>query len=95
MFKEIRNLGSQGYQYMAVEEDAAANVLCCNGMLVHLSSQLIPKGFAVFENKIDYPRVAIHMAEPLKRGGRLGSCVLLINRVRHPKKIPSTANTAN
>ena len=46
----------------------------------------------VFENKIDYPRVSLTMEEPLKRGGRLGSCVLMISRVRHPKKLPINVN---
>ena len=44
----------------------------------------------IYLNKIDYSRVALRVAEPLKRGGRLGGCVLLINRVRHPKRIPTT-----
>lgn len=90
-FQEMKASGAPGYKYIMVEEDEAANVLYCNGTLLHLSSDQIPKGFAVYENKIDCPRVAITMEEPLKRGGRLGSCVLLINRVRHPKKIPTTA----
>ena len=34
------------------------------------------------------------MEEPLKRGGRLGSCVLMISRVRHPKKLPINVNWA-
>jgi len=90
-FQEIKSSGAPGYKYISVEEDEAANVLYCNGTLLHLGSEQIPKGFAVYENKIDYPRVAIKMEEPLKRYGRLGSCVLLINRVRHPKKFPTTA----
>jgi len=45
----------------------------------------------IYVNKIDYTRVAISMEEPLKRHGRLGGCILLINRVKHPKKIPTTA----
>jgi len=45
----------------------------------------------IYVNKIDYTRVAVSMEEPLKRGGRLGGCILLINRVKHPKKIPTTA----
>jgi len=44
----------------------------------------------IYLNKIDYSRVALRVCEPLKRGGRLGGCVLLINRVRHPKRIPTT-----
>jgi len=90
IFNQIKALGIKGYKNLSVDEDEGANVLYCNGMLVHLSSEQIPKGFAVFENKIDYPRVAISLEEPLKRGGNLGSCVLLINRVRHPKKLPIT-----
>jgi len=45
----------------------------------------------IYVNKIDYPRVGITMREPMKRGGRLSSCVLLVNRIRHPKRIPTTA----
>jgi dimethylargininase len=90
-FKEIQNAGGRGYRYISLEEDEAANVLYCNGTLVHLASEQIPKGHAVYENKIDYPRVGIPMREPLKRGGRLGSCVLLIARVRTPKKIPMSS----
>ena len=44
----------------------------------------------IYLNKIDYSRVALRVVEPLKCGGRLGGCVLLINRVRHPKRIPTT-----
>ena len=39
--------GAPGYKYIMVEEDEAANVLYCNGTLLHLSSDQIPKGFAV------------------------------------------------
>jgi dimethylargininase len=90
-FQEIRNSGAVGYKYITVDEDEAANVIYANGVLMHLSNDLIPKGSAVYTNKIDYPRVAVHMEEPLKRGGRLSNCVLLVNRVRHPKRIPTTA----
>jgi len=45
----------------------------------------------IYVNKIDYPRVGVAMREPMKRGGRLSSCVLLVSRVRHPKRIPTTA----
>lgn len=90
-FQEIRNSGAVGYKYITVDEDDAANVIYANNVLIHLSNEQIPKGAAVYTNKIDYPRVAIHMLEPLKRGGRLSNCVLLVNRVRHPKRIPTTA----
>jgi dimethylargininase len=90
-FQEIRNSGAVGYKYITVDEDEAANVIYANNVLIHLSNEQIPKGSAVYTNKIDYPRVAIHMMEPLKRGGRLSNCVLLVNRVRHPKRIPTTA----
>lgn len=89
-FTEIKNTGGAGYKYILVEEDEAANVLFCNGALLHLDSDLIPKGFAVYQNKIDYQKISIRLEEPLKRGGRLGSCVLLINRIRHPKNLPTT-----
>jgi len=89
-FQEIREAGGHGYKFIAVDEDEAANTIYCNQTLLHLSSEQIPKGSATFENKIDFPRVGIHMEEPMKRGGRLSSCVLIVSRVRHPKKIPST-----
>eukprot|EP00914_Ancora_sagittata_P023331 GHVO01046202.1.p1 GENE.GHVO01046202.1~~GHVO01046202.1.p1 ORF type:complete len:319 (-),score=51.45 GHVO01046202.1:875-1747(-) len=89
-FQEIRATGGPGYKYISVEEDEAGNVIFCNGTLLHLAAEQIPKGFAVYENKIDYPRVAIHMEEPLKRGGRLSSCVLIINRIRKPTKFPTS-----
>ncbi|KAK2181994.1 hypothetical protein NP493_372g03000 [Ridgeia piscesae] len=90
IFQDIQGSGSFGYKYISVEEPAAANVLYCNGTLVHLAADQIPKGSAVYENKIDYPRVAVKMEEPAKRGGNLGSCVLLIRKDRHPRKIPTT-----
>jgi len=90
-FQEIRNSGAVGYKYITVDEDEAANVIYANNVLLHLANEQIPKGSAVYTNKIDYPRVAIHMQEPMKRGGRLSNCVLLVNRVRHPKRIPTTA----
>lgn len=90
-FLDIQNAGGVGYKFVSVQEDEAANVLFCNGTLLHLSAMQIPKGHATYENKIDYPRVGISMEEPMKRGGRLASCVLLIARVRHPKKFPTTA----
>jgi dimethylargininase len=90
-FREIRNSGAVGYKYITVDEDDAANVIYANNVLLHLGNDQIPRGGAVYANKIDYPRVAIPMKEPLKRGGRLTSCVLLVNRVRHPKRIPTTA----
>jgi dimethylargininase len=89
-FQEIRNSGAVGYKYITVDEDEAANVVYANRTLLHLSNDQIPKGSAIYINKIDYPRVPIPMEEPLKRGGRLGGCILLINRVKHPKKIPTT-----
>ena len=46
-FQEIKSSGAPGYKYISVEEDEAANVLYCNGTLLHLSSEQIPKGFAV------------------------------------------------
>jgi dimethylargininase len=90
-FQEIRNSGAVGYKYITVEEDQAANVIYANNVLLHLANDQIPKGSMVYTNKIDYPRVAINMVEPLKRGGRLSNCVLLVNRVRNPKRIPTTA----
>ncbi|ESN91638.1 hypothetical protein HELRODRAFT_96321 [Helobdella robusta] len=90
-FQEIKNSGALGYKYITVEEDEAANVIYANNVLIHLSSEQIPNGSMVYTNKIDYPRVAIHVTEPLKRGGRLSNCVLLVNRVKHPKRIPTTA----
>jgi len=90
-FQEIRNSGAVGYKYITVDEDDAANVIYANNVLLHLGNTQIPRGAAVYANKIDYPRVAIDMKEPLKRGGRLSNCVLLVNRIRHPKRIPTTA----
>lgn len=90
-FREIKNSGAVGYKYITVEEDEAANVIYANNVLLHLANDQIPRGSAVYVNKIDYPRVGIPMREPLKRGGRLSSCVLLVNKVRHPKRIPTTA----
>jgi dimethylargininase len=90
-FREIKNSGAVGYKYITVEEDEAANVIYANNVLLHLDNQQIPRGSAVYMNKIDYPRVGIPMREPLKRGGRLSSCVLLVNKIRHPKRIPTTA----
>lgn len=90
-FQEIRNSGAVGYKYITVDEDEAANVIYANNVLLHLGNDQIPRGAAVYANKIDYARVAIPMREPLKRGGRLTNCVLLVNRVRHPKRIPTTA----
>lgn len=90
-FLEIRNSGAVGYKYITVDEDDAANVIYANGVLLHLGSEQIPRGSAIYANKIDYPRVPIRMLEPLKRGGRLTNCVLLVNRVKHPKRIPTTA----
>lgn len=90
-FREIRNSGAIGYKYITVDEDAAANVIYANNVLLHLANEQIPRGSAIYVNKIDYPRVGVAMCEPLKRGGRLSSCVLLVNRIRHPKRIPTTA----
>jgi dimethylargininase len=89
-FLEIKNSGAIGYKYISLEEDEAASVIYANRTLLHLSQDQIPLGSAVYLNKIEFSRVSISMEEPLKRGGRLGSCVLLINRIRHPKKIPTT-----
>lgn len=90
-FQEIKNSGAVGYKYIVVDEDDAANVVYANRTLLHLGNNQIPKGSAIYVNKIDYTRVAVPMEEPLKRGGRLSGCILLINRVKHPKKIPTTA----
>lgn len=90
-FREIKNSGAVGYKYITVDEDEAANVIYANNVLIHLANEQIPRGAAVYVNKIDYPRVGIPMREPLKRGGRLSSCVLLVNKIRHPKRIPTTA----
>ena len=43
----MQGSGSFGYKYISVEESTAANVLYCNGTLVHLAADQIPKGFAV------------------------------------------------
>ena len=45
--QEIRNSGAVGYKYITVDEDEAANVIYANGVLMHLSNDLIPKGSAV------------------------------------------------
>ncbi|ESO01050.1 hypothetical protein HELRODRAFT_185727 [Helobdella robusta] len=89
-FAEIRNSGAIGYKYISVDEDEAANVIYVNRTLLHLNQDQIPKGAAVYLNKIDFSRVSIKMEEPLKRGCSLTNCILLVNRVRHPKKIPTT-----
>ena len=47
VFQDIQGSGSFGYKYISVEEPAAANVLYCNGTLVHLAADQIPKGSAV------------------------------------------------
>ena len=46
--------------------------------------------YQVYENKIDYPRAAIKMSEPMKRGGSVAACVLLIKKDKYPKKFPTT-----
>lgn len=86
-FREIKNSGAVGYKYITVDEDEAANVIYANNVLLHLANEQIPRGSATYVNKIDYPRVGIPMREPLKRGGRLSSCVLLVNRVRDRKSV--------
>lgn len=45
--QEIRATGGPGYKYISVEEDEAGNVIFCNGTLLHLAAEQIPKGFAV------------------------------------------------
>jgi dimethylargininase len=94
-FREMRNSGAPGYKYISVDEDEAANVIYCNSTLLHLDSAQIPKGSAVYENKIDYPRCALSLSEPLKRGGRLTGCVLLVRKDKFPKKIPTTAENGS
>jgi len=89
-FREMKEAGGPGYQFISVDEPEAGSVLYCNGSLIHLASDLIPHGFSTYENKIDYPRIAVNLAEPLKRKGCLNQCVLLVSRPRYPKKIPST-----
>ena len=45
--QEIKDSGAQFYKYILVEEDEAANVIYCNGTLLHLNSSQIPKGYSV------------------------------------------------
>ena len=47
-FQELQNdIGLSGYKYIKVEEPQAANVMFCNGSLVMLDSDMIPKGNVV------------------------------------------------
>lgn len=80
-FKEIRDTGVAGYQYIEVEDDLAANVLYGNSALVHLARDQIPADVTVFESKLGCKIVELKMKEILTRGGRLTSCVVLANRV--------------
>jgi len=45
--QEIRNSGAIGYKYITVDEDAAANVIYANNVLLHLANEQIPRGSAV------------------------------------------------
>ena len=45
--QEIRNSGAIGYKYITVDEDAAANVIYANNVLLHLANDQIPRGSAV------------------------------------------------
>lgn len=87
-FKEIRNTGVAGYQYIEVEDDLAANVLYGNSALVHLAKDQIPADVTVFESKLGCKIVELKMKEVMKCGGRLTSCVILANRASRKTRRP-------
>jgi dimethylargininase len=79
-FREIRDTGVSGYQYIEVEDDLAVNVIYANNSLIHLSNDQIPADAMVYASKLTCKQVGLRIEEILKRGGRLSSCVLLVGR---------------
>jgi len=90
VLKQITYHASFGYQVIRLNEDHAANSEYINGTLVHLSDRQIPKSFGIYENKIDYPRVAIDYEELLKATSSLTSSTLLVGKVKNIRHIAST-----
>ena len=43
----MRKAGSDGYKYITVEEELAANVIFANKLMIHLTSKQIPKSIGV------------------------------------------------
>ncbi|CAH1787660.1 unnamed protein product [Owenia fusiformis] len=88
-FKDMQYHASYGSELIHVESNRAANVIFANGHMCHISSDDV-RGVGVYENKINYDRKVVAFKEMLKATNRLSSSVLLVSKIRHPKKITST-----
>lgn len=79
-FKEIRDTGVSGYEYVEVDDDVAVNVIFANNTLIRLANDQIPNDAMVYASKLSCKQPGVRVEELLKRGGKLSGCVILVGR---------------
>ncbi|CAB0041283.1 unnamed protein product [Trichogramma brassicae] len=82
VLKRIEREATYSYQTLTVPEDAAANVLYVNGVLIHRSPEEIPQSSKLFAEKIDFPSKPVCIQELAKVSSGLTSCCLLVRKPR-------------
>uniref|UniRef100_A0A0A9VYB8 N(G),N(G)-dimethylarginine dimethylaminohydrolase 1 n=1 Tax=Lygus hesperus TaxID=30085 RepID=A0A0A9VYB8_LYGHE len=87
VIKRIEREATFSYQTITVPEEAAANVIYCNGTLIHRSSEDTPLSAKVFSERVDFSRKALSVSELAKHSSGLSSCVLLVRKSRHIKSL--------
>ncbi|GFS31760.1 n(G),N(G)-dimethylarginine dimethylaminohydrolase 1 [Trichonephila inaurata madagascariensis] len=85
VLKRMAQEATYRYQTVTVPDPQAANCLFVNGTLIHRSE--FPNSTKVFEDKIDFNKVAIPLSELSKAGGDLSSCCILIRKSKYIKKL--------
>ncbi|XP_014261714.1 N(G),N(G)-dimethylarginine dimethylaminohydrolase 1 [Cimex lectularius] len=87
VIKRIEREATHTYQTITVPEDNAANVIYCNGTLIHRAAADTPLSAKVFAEKVDFPRKGIVMSELAKHSTGLSSCALLVRGIRHIRSL--------
>ncbi|XP_073973189.1 N(G),N(G)-dimethylarginine dimethylaminohydrolase 1 [Rhodnius prolixus] len=87
VIKRIEREATFTYQTLTLPEDTAANVIYCNGTLIHRSADDTPLSAKVFAERIGFSRKSVSVSELAKHSSGLSSCVLLVRRARHIRSL--------
>ena len=80
ILKKIEREATFKYFTMTVPDAEAANVIYANGSLIHRSE--FPSSVAIYEERLDYPRIPIKLWELAKPQASLSCLSILIRKSR-------------
>ncbi|XP_013785496.1 N(G),N(G)-dimethylarginine dimethylaminohydrolase 1-like [Limulus polyphemus] len=85
VLKRIEQEASFRYQTVTVPDPGAANCIYANGTLIHAAE--FPESIKVFEEKVDFNKIALNVSELQKANGALTCSCILIKKTKYLKKL--------